>query len=109
MGIGVGIIIDISHDLACGGLQARIAGIAQTAILRADHPETEFTCNGRSPIRGPVVHDNDFIVGILQFKQALAALTNGAGSVAAANDHGNAGPVQVGRKGDFAKGPPHDG
>src|SRR6266508_5071894 len=53
--VGIGIIIEVSDDLACRRVEAGVAGRAQTLPVGADHSEAILAAGSGGSIDGPAV------------------------------------------------------
>src|SRR6266545_4786441 len=73
MRIGPRIVVDVGDDLSGRGLQARVAGARQTAVLCGDQPEAVLARDRRRAVIGSVVDDDHFEVRILEVEQTLEA------------------------------------
>ena len=87
MRIRISVVVEVGHDVAVGRLPSGVAGVAESAILSADHPAIILPRDGRGAVGGPVIHDDDFAIGIFEFSQALQTIANGPRAVVTANDH----------------------
>src|SRR5207245_705517 len=80
LGVGVRVVVEVGDDLPGGRLQPRVAGVGKTAVLRLDEPAIVPPRDGGRVVGGPVVHDNDFIVGVLEPSEPLEAVADGGRS-----------------------------
>src|ERR1051325_7569527 len=99
MWVWIGIVVDISHDLASGRSQPDVARMAQSMIGGADDSKPGFGGNGRSGISRAIVHHDHFIIWIIEFGEAGAAIANGSRAIVAAHDDRDSGPGPHRRKG----------
>jgi len=85
VGIGIGIVINVGHNLAGSGFHADVAGTAQPAILSIDQPDIEASRDLVRGVPGSIVDDDYLVVGVFQSVDACQGLTQGLGTVVAAH------------------------
>src|SRR5439155_13518455 len=86
--VGIGVVVNVSHDFALGGLQSQVASVAKSAIRLGDHPVVAVLFAGqgaaqsaiggadhlkakmprdeRRIVGGTVIHHDHFVVRIIQ-------------------------------------------
>ena len=93
--VGVGVVIDIRHDVPGRRLPARVAGVGKPAIIGANHPAVILIDDGCSAVRRAVIDDHHFVVRILQFLEARQTIADRSRAVVGANHHRDARPGHV--------------
>src|SRR6266511_5166953 len=79
--VGIGIIIEVSDDLAYRRVEAGVAGRAQTLPVGADHSEAILAAESCRSIARSVVDNDDLEVRVVEPQQPSKAVTGGALSV----------------------------
>jgi len=98
LGVGVSVVVEVGDDLPGGRLQPRVAGVGKTAVLRLDEPAIVPPRDGGRVVGGPVVHDNDFIVGVLEPSEPLEAVADGGRPIIGAHHDRDARPRHARRE-----------
>ena len=90
-----GVRVDVGDDLAGGGLQARVAGARQAAVLGADQAEAVLAGDLVGRVGRAVVDDDHLVVRVLEVAQAVEAAAQRLLAVVRADDHRDPRPVRV--------------
>ena len=96
VGVGVRIVIQIRHDLACGGGQARVSRAGQAPVRGADEADVVGARDRRRVVGRAVVHHDHFVVGVVEVPQPLTRVADRAPPVVGADHDRDTGPRQGG-------------
>ena len=91
--VGIRIIIDIGNDLTASSFTTCVARTAQTSIFCTNEAKWVLPCDFSGVVRRSIVHNNHFIVGIVQRQQPFKTLADHPAAVITADDDGDRRPV----------------
>ncbi len=94
VGIGVGIVVEVGDDVPGGRGEPRVARVGEPTILGLDQAAVVLPGDRGTPVGGPVVHHDHFVIGVGEAAQPLEAVPDGARAVVGAHDHRHPGPRQ---------------
>ena len=89
IGIRDGIIVDEGNDFAGGRVGAAIARIAQSFVGCADELEGITSGDGSAVVAGPVIDNNDLVIGVVELEHTVEALRQRSRPIVGANHHGD--------------------
>src|SRR5262249_4812245 len=104
MWTGVGVILDVWHDVAACGIHSNVSGGRQPVVVGADQLALVAAGDGAGLLGRAVINDDDLVIGVGKVRQPCQRLSDGAGAVVAADDHRDLRPFRLtDRERNFSK------
>ena len=98
VGVGIGVVVDVRHDVARGDGESRVPGARQPLVRRPNQRAVVAARDGGRPVGRSVVHHDDLVVWVVEVGEPVETVSQRASAVVRAHDHRDARPGHVPRE-----------